>query len=153
MVHKQTNFEIAALFHCPYRRVKKGGKFKANLSFDQMVSILHCLSSSRISRNLVVKSEINYKWDNVFFLFLKSTFVTYFWIILILIAIACSKVLRKIFCCSCCSEIFLNQYPNEIFQETILERLGSARFFYKSKFSALFSVRKRLGKSAGKFYL
>ena len=35
----------------------------------------------------------------------------------------------------------------------ILERLGSARIFDKSKLSALFSVRNRLQKSAGKFDL
>ena len=45
MVHKQINFEISALFHCPYSRVKKRGKFKANLSFDQKESFLCCLSS------------------------------------------------------------------------------------------------------------
>ena len=46
MVHNKISFEIAALFHCPWRQVKKRGKFKANLSFDQMESFLYCLSSS-----------------------------------------------------------------------------------------------------------
>ena len=47
MVHKPINFEIAALFNSSNRQVKKRGKFKANLSFNQMESFLNCLSSSR----------------------------------------------------------------------------------------------------------
>ena len=51
MVHKQINFEVAAPFHCPYRQVKKRGKFKVNLSLDQMEKLLYCLSS-KISKVL-----------------------------------------------------------------------------------------------------
>ena len=48
LVHKQINFEIAVLFHCPYSRVKKRAKFKSNLSFDHKESFLFFLSSSCI---------------------------------------------------------------------------------------------------------
>ena len=46
LVKKQISFEIAALFHYPYRQEKKRGNFKTNLFFNQMVSFLYCLSSN-----------------------------------------------------------------------------------------------------------
>ena len=45
MVEKEISFEFATLFHTPYRRVKKRGKFKANLSVHQMESFLYLFSS------------------------------------------------------------------------------------------------------------
>ena len=49
LVEKQINFEIAALFYCLYRRVKKRGKFKANLSINQMESFFYCFNSRNIA--------------------------------------------------------------------------------------------------------
>ena len=45
LVEKQINFEFAALFHLPNKRVKKRVNFKSNLIFDQMEAFLYCLGS------------------------------------------------------------------------------------------------------------
>ena len=47
LLEKQINFEIAALFHSPNRRVKKRSNFKP-IFYDQMKSFLYCLTSNAL---------------------------------------------------------------------------------------------------------
>ena len=41
----RTYFEIALLFHSPYKRVKKRANFKISIFFDYPESFLYCLYS------------------------------------------------------------------------------------------------------------